>query len=294
MRIDNSRAKKFNYCPAAFQERYEFDLEPIRKTSTAFGTRMHQLLQGRHEVMMGKVATAFPPCADSAFEDEAQTMFALYEAAYPEEPFEIVDVEKFFEVPLSTKPCGVCSHGKWKQGEIDCLECDGTGTRIIHTYIGEFDGIVRDKESGRLHLLEHKTERRGSKDNLPDVWASKSQVGLYLWAAEQIYGEKFGSIILNILTRQSPAGREQACFRRDNLQRTTAQQNEAVKNLVYVADRIGEVKLSYGTERWPTNRENCVSGFGWHCDYYEVHIGDTRPEDLIQIKFQKAEEYLAL
>lgn len=216
--------------------------------------------------MKGTSVTAFPPCADQAFEDEAQTMFALYEATYPEEPFQIVDVEKFFEVSL------------------------GTG----HTYIGEFDGIVRDKTTGTFHLLEHKTERRGSKDNLPDVWASKSQVGLYLWAAEQIYGETFGSIILNILTRQSPAGREQPTFRRDGLQRTASQQQEAVKNIVYVADQLERVRREYGTERWPTNRENCVSGFGWHCDYYDLHITDTRPEDLIQIKFQKAVEYLAL
>lgn len=282
LRLDNSRAKAFNFCPAKFQERYVYDIEPIRKTSTAFGTRMHQLLQQRHEAMKGTSITAFPPCADQAFEDEAQTMFALYEATYPEEPFEIVDVEKFFEVPLpDLNPNDML---------LDPYRLAGNR----HTYIGEFDGIVRDKTTGTLHLLEHKTERRGSKDNLPDVWASKSQVGLYLWAAEQIYGEKFGSIILNILTRQSPAGREQPVFRRDNLQRTDSQQLEAVNNIVYVADQVERVKAAYGEGRWPQNRENCVSGFGWHCDFYEIHIGDSRPEDLIQIKFQKAEEYLAL
>lgn len=253
---------------------------------------------------MGIHVTPFAPCADQAFEDEAQTMFALYEATYPEEPFEIVDVEKFFEVTLPERcKCGqlaypeVHDNNGFKEYLFKCSQCPKLyvwRARPPHSYIGEFDAIVRDKTTGTLHLLEHKTERRGSKDNLPDVWASKSQVGLYLWAAEQIYGEKFGSIILNILTRQSPAGREQPCFRRDNLQRTNVQLQDAVSNIVYVADQIERVRTQFGKERYPQNRENCVTGFGWHCDYYDLHVPEYRSEDLIQIKFQKAEEYLAL
>lgn len=265
-------------CPYAFYERYEQNLEPHRrdgKSPYAFGTRCHELLQQRHERLRNTPVTPFPPMLDfPELEAEAQETFALYEAHWGVEPFEVVAEEEFFEVPL---------------------------VEATHTYIGEFDGIVRatrpceylsDADVGKLFLLETKTERRNSKSNTSLAWQQKSQVGLYIWAAEQVYKEPFAGIILNIITRQSPAGREPASFRREMLSRTEAQKQEAVENIIWVADQIEAMRSS---GNWVADRNRCVNEMtNWRCDYLSLHEHGRRADDLVHILYEPASEYLAL
>lgn len=266
MLIDNSQAKSFLECPAKWQERYHFNLQPKRDSqSLNFGTRMHQLLEQRHKRMQGAEIPVFPALESDELEDEAQEMFALYEASYPVEPFEVVAVEQYFEVPLNDK----------------------------HTYHGEFDAVVRG-QSGRLFLFETKTESRSSKANLPEQWQSRSQVGLYVWAAEQLYHEALGGIILNVLTRRSPKGQVQCSFRRDNLERTEWQKREARENIIWIADQIEATKAAYRDKRFPQNRNACVEWGGWKCDYFNLHSTEERSEALVQIEYKQAEQYLAL
>jgi len=279
MKIDNSQVVKFWHCPLAWKERYANELEPkVRNTdSLDFGTRMHQLLENHHRRLSGVLGDVrFEPLPNEALESEAQLTFEGYCAHYPEEPFEIVDVEKYFEVPLPAPDL--------LDGQMDC--------KSGHIYNGEFDAVVRDKTSGKLKLLETKTESRSSKSNSPEAWISKSQVGLYQWAAEQIYGEEFEDIILNIIPRQSPKGNCAPLYRRDNLHRTREQQLDAVKNLVWVADQIEEMQRA---GFFPSNRNNCVNSNGWRCDYFSLHITpEGRPsEELIQLQYKKPEAYLA-
>lgn len=278
MKIDNSQVKTFFECGLKWQERYEYNLEPRVRSGDAlsFGTRMHQLLECRYLQMRGE-QREYPAPEDATLEAEAQLTFAAYEANYPEEPFEVVGVEQYFEVKL---PCDACHDEGCGQAFVD----------THHTYCGEFDAIVRMKNSGRLWLLETKTEARGGKDNLPEGWREKSQVGLYLWAAEQVYNEPFEGILLNIITRQSPKGQERPTFRRDNLVRTASQQRAAVANVIWVADRIEECQR---TGFFPSNRNNCVSRWGWSCEYLPLHGEGERSEQLVQIKFKPAERYLS-
>lgn len=269
MRIDNSRMKAFWNCPAAYQERYVQDIESSNRDNFAFGTRWHQLLEERYRRQKGEDFTA-PPCDNEDVENEARTMLARYEAHYPEEPFEVIAVEQFFE-----------------------LQLPGSS----HTYCGEMDAIVRDSATSLLQLFETKSERRGSKANLPDAWAARSQVGLYLWAAEQIYKEPFKNILLNVCTRQSPKGQEPASFRRDDLQRSEKEKADAVSNIIYIADKIEELQRTHGVDQlWPQNRNVCVNEMtGWKCDYHLLHVvgRGERDEQLIQIKYKPATEYLS-
>ena len=293
MRIDNSRAKLWWECGLAYWERYVQNIEPVGKwESVGFGTRTHQLIECRHKQMQGVEVPEYPE-ARPEIEAEAQLTFAAYEAHYPEEEFEVVGVEEYFEVPIPGMPDCICG-GEVVIGTKSpfvCMKCTrGFDPSGYHLYIGEFDAIVRMKDSGKLWLFETKTEKRGSKTNLPDSWQQKSQVGLYLWAAEQKYAEQFEGILLNIITRQSPKGQERPCFRRDSLVRTRGQQQEAVRNLVWIADQIE------GCDRtgfWPSNRNRCVGEWGWKCDYYPLHSTEERSEELVQIKYQTAEEYLS-
>lgn len=272
MKIDNSQMQAWQFCPMKWQERYENNLEPrVRDTSSLmFGTRMHQLLEERHKGTPG----LFGPLDDEVLEAEAQLTFEAYCAYYPEEPFEIVATEQYFEVPLD------------HDGTVSDPE---NGSR--HRYNGEFDAVVRRKDSGKLYLLETKTESRTSRSNSPEAWISKSQVGLYQWAAEQIYGEEFEGILLNVITRQSPKGQCAPVFRRDNLHRTKEQQLDAIRNIIWVADQIENMQL---TGFVPSNRNNCVSGNGWRCDFWALHVEpEGRPiKELVQLKFKPAERYL--
>lgn len=238
---------------------------------------MHQLLEERHRTLSGnEVAQAYPALADGSLESEAQLTFEAYGAYYPEEPFDVIATEQYFEVPLPRPD--LCD------GALDC----SSG----HVYNGEFDAVVRIKDTGRLYLLETKTESRTSKSNTPEAWISRSQVGLYQWAAEQIYGEELEGILLNVITRQSPKGNCAPIFRRDNLHRSKDQQQDAVKNIIWVADQIESMQRS---GFYPSNRNNCVAGYGWRCDYFEIHTDPEGrpPDELIQLRYKPAEEYLA-
>jgi hypothetical protein len=279
LKIDNSQAVSFLTCPQKWLERYQNNIElRVRGDSLDFGTRIHQLLEERC-----KSEKLFEPLSNEQLEAEAQLTYEAYCAYYPEEPFEVVGVEQYFEVKL---PCGACHD-------------EGCGQAVNpehHTYCGEFDAIVRMKDSGRLRLFETKTEGRYSKANIPEAWASKSQVGLYIYAAQQVYGEEFEGIILNVITRQSPKGNCPPIFRRDDLVRTKQQQEQAVRNLVWVADSIERMQVDYPNPLdWPQNRNNCVSQNGWKCDFWGLHIEpEGRPiEELVQLKYQTAKPYLS-
>lgn len=145
---------------------------------------------------------------------------------------------------------------------------------------------------GQLALLEHKTEKRNALKNLPKAWAAKSQVSLYMWAAQKLYDEPFAHIILDVIRRQSPKGQEPASFYRDTLERTEEQQVDALRDLVWVADQIEMLEYERPNEHWPRTTDQCCVG-SWECDYAPLHVGTESPE-LIQIHFKPAEEYLSL
>lgn len=255
--------KKWFDCPWAYAERYIHEIEPLRQTDAlGFGTRLHQLLEEHYKGLPS--GTLFPPSTNPEVENEVQVMFAAYKAHYPVEDFDVVAVEQFFKVPLPDSP---------------------------HEYCGEFDSIIRMKDTGRLKVFETKTEKRGSKNNSPEAWAMRPQVGLYIWAAEQIYGEEFDGICLNVCSRQSPAGREPCSFRRDALERAPEDKERAVRNITWVADQIEHMRQDCGDAEWPFDGENCCK-LNWKCDYYALHRYGKTPETLV--KFQPAEEYLAL
>ncbi len=206
---------------------------------------------------------------EEALETEAQEMIAAYAAHYPAESFEVIDVERTWELPLP-------------------------GGR--HSASGKFDGFVRGNADpylpGKLYLLEHKTEKRGSKANLPESWAARSQVGIYQWAGEQIYGEEIAGIILDVLTRRSDAGRIGPSFRRDTLSRTREDCELAIANLNWTADQIERCREEWNGAIWPQDRNNCCVN-GWRCDFYNLHVFG-RSDFELQQHFQPTEKYLDL
>ena len=271
MEIDNSRGAAFRKCPDYYKEKYINKLEVNSRYLTEsrdFGHRVHTLLEERLLTLKGVAYEPDQPLDNAELENEALAMYAGYEAHYPVEPFSVVDVERVFKVAVP-------------------------GTH--HIYTGKFDAIVRYNEheplyTGQLAILEHKTEKRGAKTNMPQAWAARAQATLYKWAAEQLYGESIAHILLDVLTRQSPKGREPATFRRDILERRAEQCEEAISDLVYIADNIEAAMALYENGRWPQNTDQCCVG-DWRCDFFEKHVVSSSPE-FVNIKYKPAEEYL--
>lgn len=277
MRIDNSQANAFWFCPRKYQE---VNLVGIQKAPSGdardFGKLVHERLK-RHFLELRGDSYELPPpepTLDPAVILEADEMYEAYAAHYPMEDFDVLEVEKLFEVTLPASPL----------------------TGIVHTYTGKRDAVVRSYHTGRLRLLEHKSETRGSKNNLPEVWAARSQVALYLYAGGIAFGETFDDIILDVLTRRSPAGRFGPGFRRDHLQRTKAQIAQAVTDITYVADQITLLREKLGDEAaWPGHNENC-NKWGYKCDFYQIHINEEGQHNDATIKkyYVPTERYLEL
>lgn len=165
-----------------------------------------------------------------------------------------------------------------------------------HVYAFKIDLVVRSHATKKLSIIDHKTQDRTSKSNLPQKWAARDQATLYIWGARQYYKEEIENFIVDIIVRQSPAGQKPPSFpERQKLERTERQIELAIRDIIYVADKIEECDRLYGlNEPWPANREECYT---WgQCDYYSLHtFGDTeQTAEIREHKYQKREEYLQI
>lgn len=273
MIIDNSTFKLWQECPFKLYEKVvvgiEKDWEKFGITAALFGTRIHQLLEEHYLELKGTPREPYPASPLDALELEAQVMFAAYLNHFPVEPFTVLDVEKTFRIQLPDSP---------------------------HEYVGKFDVILRDNETGLLSILDHKTEKRQGQNNTPKAWAARTQGTLYLWAALQIYGEPIRDLIINVLKRQSDKGQIGPEFpERQRIQRSEYQKEQAVKSIIRVADQIEYAKANWSEEDWAiaANRNNCVQGY-FECEYHNLHIHEHRAEELIQIDFRPTVPYLDL
>jgi PD-(D/E)XK nuclease superfamily len=290
--IDNSKASAFRTCPWKYYEEYVRKVEPIPTvgegyTPLKFGSRMHELLEENYNPLRAP----YLENENAILEAEAQLMIAAYKARYPQEDFEIVDVERTFKVALP-KLCSDCYKEIFEEGQYFCPNCGGENAPQFHYLIGKIDVVYR--QNGILNIMDHKTEKRGSKSNLPQKWGAKDQASLYLWAAERIYKEPIGNFIVNVLTRQSDKGLAGPSFPpdRQKLERGQKEINCAIRDIVLVADEITRYEKTFGNREWPATRENC---YGWgYCDYYLLHRYGDDVETILEHKYKKKEEYLNL
>jgi hypothetical protein len=299
MNIDNSRANSFKNCPWMYYEQYERGGVGIEKVSDKegysaleFGDRVHQLLEEWY-----KQQGIYPNHENDVLETEAQLMIEAYKAKYPVEEFELIDCERTIKVqlPKYCKGCYSLWDDSWEYGNglFECEHCHSELGPTEHVFIGKIDIVYRDPVSGGLFTMDHKTEKRGAKSNLPQKWAERDQASLYLWAAERIYKEKPSNFIVNVLTRQSEKGQIGPSFpERQKLERSQGQIEHAVRDLVYWADKIEEAKRTFGDSPWPANREKC---YEWGpCEFQLIHGYGDDVEQLIELKYEVRKPYLNL
>lgn len=305
--IDNSAANSFRKCPYKYKEEYLTDgtgLQPKKNFSDdidalGYGSRVHELQEERYRLLQGKPIVPYPE-SDPACEIEAQVMMAAYNAKYPVEEWdEIVDVERTFRAPLpefcpkcygnNTSPQALIGDG--------AMECNtpGCGHRFIaqgHIYTGKIDVVYR--KDGELYIMDHKTQNRSSKSNLPEKWAARDQASLYLWVAEKIYGERPNRFLVNVMIRQSPKGQEPPTFpERMKIERTQDQINWALRDIWMVANDIEKYKGIFKDGVWPSHKEECCTMSGWKCDYYLPHTFGWSDE-IKKEKYEPKKPYLNL
>src|SRR5439155_27081665 len=120
-----------------------------------------------------------------------------------------------------------------------------------HEVMGKLDGMIRylpthSHFANMLAVMEHKTQKRGSKGNDPEAWTARMQKSLYAWAAEQLYEEPVVHVLLDVLQRGSEGGRCPPEFRRDDLETDERQKFRALDSVVWVADQIEALMASRG------------------------------------------------
>jgi hypothetical protein len=304
MELDNSAANEFRTCPLKYFEGrlaegtgLEPKSDPKSVTPLGLGSRLHELLEEHYREMQGRPMPPYGSPDNELLETEAQMIMAAYKAHYPQEDFEIVDVERSFRVQLPDI-CPECYSdiGVDKMDALPRVVCTECGHMFMpgrHIYTGKIDVVFRNPENGMLNIMDHKSEKRQSNSNTPQKWAARDQASLYLWAAEKIYREPIERFTVNILKRPSEKFEKPPTFpERQKLERTPEQIAIAVRDLVVIADDIERYQRVFAKKQWPSNREECVSGF-YTCEFYLPHTFGWSV-DIQQQKFQPKTEYLHL
>jgi len=193
-----SALNTFRNCPRKYQLRYvECLRRPDRPEALAFGSVIHEALELWHGSgddpnrllkTLDLIDEQFPGRAHEPEQRRAwhlaRAMFDGYAARYPEEPFEVVELEKEFTAEIRNPDTG----------------------RPSQTFViaGKADGIVR--QDGELYLLEHKTASSLTADYLDRLWTD-TQIALYCHYLREL-GYPIVGVIYNVLLKTRLKRRE--------------------------------------------------------------------------------------
>jgi hypothetical protein len=135
-------------CLRAYSHRYEQGIGgKSRSDSLARGTAVHAGLEAwwksvgdeRLPAALEAIAAISTDALDPVDRVRAEELLRLYDARWGLEPFEVLVVEAEYRAPLVNPETGARSRTFERAGKIDA--------------------IVRDRETGRVMLVEHKTSR---------------------------------------------------------------------------------------------------------------------------------------
>lgn len=120
-----------------------------------------------------------------------------------DEQFEILATEQFFDVPIPISPCARA--GGYTQALRRGCYMDKT-SQLVSGRIqlsGRMDGLIQDKETGDIYVLEFKTAR-----TLKNVsWTFRDLQGpAYMYAASWLYERDIKGIVYRMLRKREPDG----------------------------------------------------------------------------------------
>ena len=186
-----SALNTFRNCPRKYKHRYVDALRPREKAhALAFGSVIHDALEcwylsvdqpDRLQLVLDHINGQFPQRAgdpqQKATWQLARAMFTGYVEAYPEEDFEVLEIEKEFVSPIHNPDSGD-AHREYQ-------------------IAGKADGIVRCHDG--VYLLEHKTASAIDGNYLDKLWTD-TQIALYCHYLRQ-QGFPIIGVIYNVLLK---------------------------------------------------------------------------------------------
>lgn len=140
-KLTNSMRSKFNACHRAFKFCYEDLIRPVKASDAlTFGTAMHSLLEEYWGTEETRGEKDFPTTGDEYSDMTLRVLAAKYQEKWSsedEEKYERVGAEIGFEAPLMNPETG--------------------GVSKTFVLAGKIDAIAREKATGKLLIIEHKT-----------------------------------------------------------------------------------------------------------------------------------------
>ena len=192
----------FRNCRKAADWRYLQNLVPLERDGNLnYGSLIHDCLETWHryrnlDQVLGLIDLR---CPDRTHDERqrrdwhlATAMMTGYANRYPEEEFEVVELEKVFQGPIVNPETGAASRSFVLSGKVD--------------------GIV--KIGNEYFVLEHKTAAMLDSSYLERLWTD-FQITLYAYYVEQTLGFPITGILYNVLVKaklQQSAGETEEEF----------------------------------------------------------------------------------
>ena len=192
----------FRNCRMACKLRYiDFLVSLSSDPNLRFGSAIHKFLECWHAhrdlpQVLDQIDRTYP---NRAGDDDqrrdwhlATAIMSGYAARYPDEEFEVVELEKTFEGEIINPATGAKSRS--------------------FTLAGRVDGVVR--KGDEYFLLENKTASNIDSGYLERLWTD-FQIILYSWYIEKTLGIRIAGVIYNILCKarlQQSKGETEAEF----------------------------------------------------------------------------------
>ena len=188
MTMTYSMLSSFRNCRMACKLRYLDCLVPLESDpNLRFGSAIHQFLECLHRTrdlfqVSDLVDRTYPNRAGDEEQKRdwhlAMAIMKGYAVRYPDEEFEVVDLEKTFEGKIVNPATGATSRSL--------------------TLAGRVDGIVLI--GNEYFLLEHKTASVLDSGYIERLWTD-FQITLYAWYVEQVLGIRISGVIYNIIVK---------------------------------------------------------------------------------------------
>lgn len=180
-----SSLRSFQTCRCAYDYRFNRSIVPSETSNPIFfGTAVHSALEqwfktGSRDAAQTAIMEQGLPVEDYL---KASELFDAYANHWHDEPFDVVAVEHEFSLPLINPSTGRRSR--------------------LFELRGKVDGVVRDKSSGRLFILEHKTTSAISAEYVDRIMLDQ-QIAIYADAISRCLKEAVCGAIYDILVKPS-------------------------------------------------------------------------------------------
>lgn len=142
--LTSSSSKLFRACPRAYRHRYvDGVVSTLRSSALTFGSAFHVGLEAwwlsTGDRLQAALDAVTVESLDPVDQVRVEELLRLYDARWIAEPYDVIAVEAEYRAPLVNPDTGAASR-TWQRA-------------------GKIDAIVRERHTGRVLIVEHKTSR---------------------------------------------------------------------------------------------------------------------------------------